>query len=232
MSNRKKLQEAEQRLEELLCTEDSDVNLDEVNVDEEVKSICDSLDEISKLYESGELKPSDTKLYEHILEIKLELSKACILRRWEEILKDYETDEIDYLSYPNFYKHSDLDMVNSIVSNIKVLNVRTGYNYTHKTDYIILEHPQNENLNFSIGFQQSTLNLIYESLWGKSLEEAKEILNVVDDKDLDEHKLVNVGFWFDNYNYKKTLKLGLGKEQFQNLLTQLVELLQEAEKSM
>lgn len=232
MSNRKKLQEAKQRLEKLLYPEEFDINIEEVDVDEEVKSIFDSLHEISMLYESEELSPSDTKLYDRILEIKLELSKANIVRRWEEILKDYETDEIDYLSYPNFYKHSDLDMLNSIVSNIKVLNVRTGYNYTRKQDYIILEHPKNENLNFSIGFRQSTLNLIYESLWGKSLEEAKEILNLVDDKDLDNHNLVNVWFWFDNYNYKKTLKLGLGKEQFQNLLTQLVGLLQQAEKSI
>ena len=42
MSHRKKLQEAKQKLEELLDPEEYDINIDEVDVDEEIESIFDS----------------------------------------------------------------------------------------------------------------------------------------------------------------------------------------------
>ena len=73
MSHRKKLQEAKQKLEELLEPEEYDINIDEVDVDEEIESIFDSLDEIPDLYESDELNPIDRNLYKQILDLKNEL---------------------------------------------------------------------------------------------------------------------------------------------------------------
>ena len=76
MSNRKKLQEAKQRLEELLYPEEYDINIDEVDVDEEVGAIFDSLDEISQLYESDELNPTDANIYRRIIDLKRDLAMA------------------------------------------------------------------------------------------------------------------------------------------------------------
>ena len=222
MSNLKKLQEAKQRLEELLYPKEYDINIDEVDVDEEVKSIFDSLHEISMLYESDELNPIERKLYTQILN----LNREFVIRKWDDILKDYEA--IDQLCYSSLYSQSDLSVLKTIVSSITELKVNKYDNNT----LLKCIHPKNEELYFSIEFEQSTLDSIYESLFGESLEEAKRILNLVDEKDFHNHNIIHVRFRLINFIAYKTLKTGLKEEQFKTLITQLEKLLQQAEKSI
>lgn len=222
MSHRKKLQEAKQRLEELLYPEDYDVNIDQVNVDEEVESIFDSLHGISVLYESEELNPIERILYKQILN----LNREFVIRKWDDLIKDYEA--IDQLCYSRLYSQFDLSILKNIVSNITELKVNKCNNNT----LLKCIHPKNEKLYFSIEFEQSNLDSIYESLFGESLEEAKRILNLVDEKDFHNHNIINVRFRLINFIAYKTLKTGLKEEQFKTLITQLEKLLQQAEKSI
>lgn len=222
MSHRKKLQEAKQRLEELLYPEDYDVNIDQVNVDEEVESIFDSLHGISVLYESEELNPIERILYKQILN----LNREFVIRKWDDLIKDYEA--IDQLCYSKLYSQFDLSILQNIVSNITELKVNKCNNNT----LLKCIHPKNEKLYFSIEFEQSNLDSIYESLFGESLEEAKRILNLVDEKDFHNHNIINVRFRLINFIAYKTLKTGLKEEQFKTLITQLEKLLQQAEKSI
>lgn len=222
MSHRKKLQEAKQRLEELLYPEEYDINIDEVDVDEEVESIFDSLHEISMLYESDELRPIERILYAQILN----LNREFVIRKWDDLIKDYEA--IDQLCYSRLYSQFDLSILKNIVSNITELKVNKCNNNT----LLKCIHPKNEKLYFSIEFEQSTLDSIYESLFGESLEEAKRILNLVDEKDFHNHNIINVRFRLINFIAYKTLKTGLKEEQFKTLITQLEKLLQQAEKSI
>lgn len=222
MSNLKKLQEAKQRLEKLLYPEEYNINIEEIDVDEEVKSIFDSLDDISMLYESEELKPIERKLYTQILN----LNREFVIRKWNDLIKDYEA--IDQLCYSRLYSQFDLSILKNIVSNITELKVNKCNNNT----LLKCMHPKNEELYFSIEFEQSTLDSIYESLFGESLEEAKRILNLVDEKDFHNHNIINVRFRLINFIAYKTLKTGLKEEQFKTLITQLEKLLQQAEKSI
>ena len=222
MSHRKKLQEAKQKLEELLDPEEYDINIDEVDVDEEIESIFDSLDDISMLYESNELSPTERKLYTQILS----LNREFVIRKWDDILKNYEA--IDQLCYSRLYSQFDLSVLKNIVSSITELKV----NKCNNNALLKCIHPKNEKLYFSIEFEQSTLDSIYESLFGKSLEEAKRILNLVDETDLHNHNIIHVRFNLINFIAYKTLKTGLKEEEFKTLITQLEKLLQQAEKSI
>ena len=152
MSHIQKLQEAKQKLEKLIYPEDYDVNIDEVDVDEEIESIFDSLDDISMLYESNELSPIEKKLYTQILN----LNREFVIRKWDDILKDYEA--IDQLCYSSLYSQSDLSVLKTIVSSITELKVNKYDNNT----LLKCIHPKNEELYFSIEFEQSTLDSIYE----------------------------------------------------------------------
>lgn len=134
MSNRKKLQEAKQRLEELLYPEDYDINLEEVNVEEKVESIFDSLHEISMLYESNELSPIERKLYTQILN----LNREFVIRKWDDIIKDYEA--IDQLCYTSLYSQSDLSVLKNIAFSITELKV----NMCNNNILLKCTHPKNE----------------------------------------------------------------------------------------
>ena len=54
----------------------------------------------------------------------------------------------------------------------------------------------------------------------------------MDEKDFHNHNIIHVRFRLINFIAYKTLKTGLKEEEFKTLITQLVELLQQAEKSI